>query len=151
MINSAASHRPAIDAVLSSLGTNLKEIRHGDIRPFERQPVMDAHASKFMASYCSKIRLRFAFAGCVPLIDIRSANLEVHLRGNAVTQIDLDSPVVKTVLFGVNEPRRNHETGGIDRLLACQGCLCNCDNSTILDANVAHVVKIGLRINHSTV
>jgi len=52
---------------------------------------MHAHAGIFLTRHRAEIGLRLAFPCGIPLGDVQRTNLKVHLRGNAIAQVDLDA------------------------------------------------------------
>ena len=64
--------------------------------------LMGPMASRILADHGAVVGLQFALARCVPLAGIERADLEIHLGGDTVPQVDLEAPGGLAVLLQVD-------------------------------------------------
>ena len=76
--------------------------------------------------------------------------VHAQVRGDAVTDLVPNTVRVGLVRQHVDEPRRDHEVGGVDRGPAGQRIGADRRDAVAVDADRGHRVVAGLGIDHST-
>jgi hypothetical protein len=112
---------------------------------------MHTHAGIFLTRYRAEIRLHLPFPGGVPLGDIQRTDLEIHLRGNSIPQVDLNAPGIKAVLLGIDETSRDNVAGRIDGFRTRNLTHRDQGNPSVFYAHIAHTVEVTFRVHDTPV
>jgi hypothetical protein len=144
------AHGPAIDTVFGGRRSIVEEVRHGNVRTFEGETVMDPHPGEFLTDDGAEVGLGLPLPGCVPLWDVQRADLEVHLGGDAVAKIHLDSPRTEAVDLQIDKAGRHDMARGIDGPLTGNVATRNGGNHSVTNPDVADPVELALGIDDTT-